>query len=97
MWADATCGPRPASSPSCSRSPPDLAPVPAIHDLPQTLQHNPRSYWTPTACDRLGYVPLQDAEDYAAEILARPDPLDPVARRYQGGAFAAHDLTAAPR
>ncbi len=61
------------------------------------VSNNARSYWTPTACDRLGYVPLQDAEDYAAEILARPDPLDPVARRYQGGAFAAHDLTAAPR
>ena len=52
---------------------------------------NTRSYWTPTGCDAIGYVPLQNAEDYAAAILGQSNPIDPVGRRYQGGTFASHD------
>lgn len=54
---------------------------------------NTRGYWDNAGAERLGYHPRQNAEDYAAEILAQPDPLDPLARRYQGGAFAAFDFT----
>jgi len=54
---------------------------------------NTRSYWTPTGCEPLGYQPTQNAEDYAAEVLAKPNPLDEIARRYQGGSFAAIDFT----
>ncbi len=54
---------------------------------------NTRSYWTPTACAALGYVPRQNAEDYAADIMREPNPIDPVGQRYQGGTFASHDHT----
>ena len=54
---------------------------------------NTRSYWHPTGCERLGYRPVQNAEDYAAEILARPDPRDAIAQRHQGGSFASIDFT----
>jgi uronate dehydrogenase len=54
---------------------------------------NTRSYWSPTACEPLGYHPVQNAEDYAAEILAGPDPRDAVAQRHQGGSFASIDFT----
>jgi uronate dehydrogenase len=52
---------------------------------------NTRSWWDNTLAAPLGYAPRQNAEDYAAEILSRPDPLQPLARRLQGGSFAAHD------
>lgn len=54
---------------------------------------NTRSYWTPTHCERLGYYPKQNAEAFAAEILARPNPLDAVGQRYQGGSFASFAMT----
>ena len=54
---------------------------------------NTRSYWNNDAATRLGYRPTQNAEDYAAEILAKPNPLDPVAQRYQGGGFVTIDYT----
>jgi uronate dehydrogenase len=41
----------------------------------------------------IGYRPTQSAEDYAAEILARENPLDPVARTLQGGSFTTMDYT----
>src|ERR1700761_1755916 len=54
---------------------------------------NTRSYWDNAGAARLGYAPRQNAEDYAADILARPNPLDAVAQRYQGGSFASFDFT----
>lgn len=54
---------------------------------------NDRSYWDNTQAARLGYRPSQNAEAFAAEILARPNPLDPVAQDYQGGAFVTLDYT----
>lgn len=54
---------------------------------------NSRSYWSPTSCEALGYHPAQNAEDYASEILARPNPLSEVGRKYQGGGFADIDHT----
>jgi uronate dehydrogenase len=57
------------------------------------VSNNKRSYWTPTGCERLGYQPTQNSEDFAAEILARQNPLDEVGQRYQGGGFASMDFT----
>ena len=54
---------------------------------------NTRSYWNNAAAARLGYQPTQNAEDYAAEIVRQPNPLDPVAQRYQGGGFVSIDYT----
>jgi uronate dehydrogenase len=42
---------------------------------------------------RLGYVPKQDSEIYAAELLKQKNPLDPIAQRYQGGGFVTGDFT----
>ena len=54
---------------------------------------NTRSYWDNSGAARLGYRPTQNAEDYAAEVLSRPNPLDAVAQRYQGGGFVTQDFT----
>jgi uronate dehydrogenase len=56
---------------------------------------NTRSYWNNASAAQLGYQPTQNAEDYAAEILAQPNPLDPVAQRFQGGGFVTIDYTPA--
>ncbi len=55
--------------------------------------NNTRAYWTPLGCEAIGFRPVQNAEDYAAEILKLPNPLDPVAQRYQGGAYVTMDYT----
>lgn len=57
------------------------------------ISANTRAYWEPTHCEALGYHPRQNAEDYAAEILAQPNPLDPTAQRFQGGGFVTLDYT----
>jgi uronate dehydrogenase len=55
---------------------------------------NTRSYWNNSAAaERIGYRPVQNAEDYAAEILGKPNPLDPVAGTLQGGGFTTMDYT----
>lgn len=54
---------------------------------------NRRSYWDNAGAAALGYRPAQNSEDFAAEILARPNPLDPVAQRFQGGGFVTIDYT----
>jgi uronate dehydrogenase len=57
------------------------------------VSSNTRSYWDNTGAERLGYRPVQNAEDYAEEVLRQPNPLDPVAQRYQGGGFVTIDFT----
>jgi len=54
---------------------------------------NTRSYWNNEGAARLGYRPVQNAEDFAGDILRQPNPLDPVAQRYQGGGFVTIDYT----
>jgi uronate dehydrogenase len=62
---------------------------------------NTRSYWNnggkngeiDEGAKRLGYEPRDNAEDFAAEILAKPNPLDAIGQRYQGGSFACIDYT----
>ena len=56
--------------------------------------NNPRSYWdNAQAAAAIGYRPTQSAEDWAEEILAQENPLDPIARTLQGGSFTTMDYT----
>jgi uronate dehydrogenase len=57
------------------------------------VSNNTRSYWSNAGAERLGYVPRQNAEDFAAEILRQKNLLDPVAQQHQGGAFVTMDYT----
>ena len=57
------------------------------------VSNNTRSYWDQTGSERLGYRPVQNAEDYAGEILKQENPLDPIAQQFQGGAFVTLDYT----
>jgi uronate dehydrogenase len=57
------------------------------------VSNNTRSYWDNAGAEGLGYVPRQTAEDFAEGILRQPNPLDPIARQYQGGAFVTIDFT----
>jgi uronate dehydrogenase len=56
------------------------------------VSNNARRWWDNAGSERLGYRPVQDAEDYAAAIEAARTSVDPVAARYQGGSFASHGL-----
>jgi uronate dehydrogenase len=57
------------------------------------VSNNARSYWDNAGAERLGYTPVQNAEDYADEILKLKNPLDPIAQQFQGGAFVTLDYT----
>lgn len=57
------------------------------------VSNNTRSYWSNAGAEHFGYEPRENAEDYAEEILKRPNPLDPTAQKYQGGAFVTLDFT----
>lgn len=57
------------------------------------ISNNTRSYVRPVACEAIGYRPRQNAEDYAEEILGQENPLDPMAQRFMGGAFASMDFS----
>jgi len=57
------------------------------------VSNNTRSYWDNAGAAKLGYKPTQDSEIFAQDILARPNPLDPIAQQYQGGSFVTIDFT----
>lgn len=57
------------------------------------ISNNTRAYYDLAEGNAIGYQPTQNAEDLAGEILARPNPLDPVAQRFQGGQFVTIDYT----
>jgi uronate dehydrogenase len=57
------------------------------------VSNNTRSYWQPIGSQPLDFHPSQNAEDYAAEILQKENPLDQVAQHYQGGGFVTLDFT----
>jgi uronate dehydrogenase len=57
------------------------------------VSNNTRSYWNNNGAEKLGYRPRRNAEDYADEIVGKPNPLDPIAQRHQGGSFASIDYT----
>ncbi len=50
---------------------------------------NTRSWWDNSEAAALGYVPKQNAEDYAEEILRGPD----TGWKFQGGSYALADVT----
>jgi uronate dehydrogenase len=52
---------------------------------------NTRKFWDNLAVAFLGYAPEDNAEDWAAEVLAGP-PEDPVAAPFQGGWYCAKDF-----
>ena len=51
------------------------------------ISGNKRAWYDNSNAYRLGYRPQDDSEIYAAEVLAREKPGDPVAEQYQGGVF----------
>jgi uronate dehydrogenase len=57
------------------------------------VSNNARSYWDNTGTEKLGFNPRQNSEDFAAEILKEPNPLDPIAQQFQGGGFVTLDYT----
>jgi len=57
---------------------------------------NKRSWYDNSNATRLGYRPQDDAEAYAAEILAREKPGDPRAETYQGGTFVHEESVPLP-
>jgi len=57
---------------------------------------NARSWYDNANARRLGYRPQDDSEAYAAEVLAREKPGDPVAELYQGGAFTVEEAIPNP-
>jgi uronate dehydrogenase len=52
---------------------------------------NSRSYWDNALAAQVGYRPTQNAEDFAHEVLSKVNPLDPIARQFQGGGFVTLD------
>jgi len=57
------------------------------------VSNNTRSYWDNAGAEKLGFTPTQNSEDFAAEILKQPNPLDSIAQQYQGGNFCTLDFT----
>ena len=52
------------------------------------ISGNKRAWYDNSNAVRLGYRPLDDSEDWAAEVLAKePAGADPVAEKFQGGVF----------
>jgi uronate dehydrogenase len=54
---------------------------------------NTRSWWDNRGAERLGFRPTQNAEDFAAQVLAGPNPLDALGQRHQGGSFVGLNYT----
>ncbi len=57
------------------------------------ISANQRAWYDLSEGNAIGYQPTQNAEQWAAEILQQPNPLDPVAQRFQGGQFVTIDYT----
>jgi len=51
------------------------------------ISGNQRAWYDNANATRLGYRPLDDSEAFAAQVLARENPGDPIAELYQGGVF----------
>jgi uronate dehydrogenase len=85
-------------------SPRDLAQLvtigiehPAIRfEIVYGVSGNRRSWYDNSNAARLGYRPQDDSEKFAAEVLARETPGDPVAELYQGGVFCAVEAVPNP-
>jgi uronate dehydrogenase len=61
------------------------------------VSNNPRSLWDNSAAQRqLGYVPEDSAESFAAELLARAEPVDKVGALFHGGPFCSMEFDGDP-
>ena len=60
------------------------------------VSDNRRSWYDNANAFRLGYQPQDDAERYAAEVLAKEKPGDPRAELYQGGNFVFAEIGGDP-
>jgi uronate dehydrogenase len=60
------------------------------------ISDNKRSWYDNANAHRLGYQPQDDAERYAAEVLAKEKPGDPRAEMYQGGNFVFAEIGGDP-
>jgi uronate dehydrogenase len=60
------------------------------------VSDNKRSWYDNSNAHRLGYQPQDDAERYAAEVLAKERPGDPRAEMYQGGNFVFAEIGGDP-
>ena len=56
------------------------------------ISNNTRAYWDNSEAAFLGYKPEDNAEDYAAEILASGEPEKEVAKPFHGGWYCAMDF-----
>ena len=59
------------------------------------ISANTRAYYDLSEGNAIGYAPTQNAEDWAAELQAQPNSLQPLLQQFQGGAFLNHDFTPA--
>jgi uronate dehydrogenase len=57
------------------------------------ISANTRAYYDLSEGNAIGYVPTQNSERWAAEVLSQPNPLDPIAQRFQGGPFVTLDYS----
>jgi uronate dehydrogenase len=55
--------------------------------------NNPRTFWGKDHRDRIGWKPLDTAEDWRAEVEGKRG--DPISERYQGGSFTAMEYSRA--
>lgn len=60
------------------------------------ISGNRRSWYDNSNATRLGYRPQDDSERFAAEVLARARPGNPVAALYQGGDFTVIEQVPSP-
>src|SRR6516225_1726096 len=70
---------------------------PAIrYEIVYGVSNNRRSWYDNSNAERLGYRPQDDSEPYAEAVLAAEAgrAIDPIADRYQGGAFCAAEYSA---
>jgi uronate dehydrogenase len=57
------------------------------YEIVYGLSANARAWWDNRRAHALGYRPRHRAEDFAAQVLAREEPADPVGDRFQGGSY----------
>ncbi|MEY4761152.1 MAG: hypothetical protein RLZZ200_1008 [Pseudomonadota bacterium] len=57
------------------------------------ISDNRRAYYDVHEPNKIGFIPRQDAEQFAEATLAAATPVDPVAARYQGGKFVTQSWT----
>ncbi len=61
------------------------------------ISANTRAYYDLGEGNAIGYAPAQNAEDWAEQVTAQPQPVDPVAQAFQGGHFVTGDYTPVDR